>query len=103
MASITQTCTQCKKQFLVIEKEQAFLTEKNLPLPAHCPSCRQLRRLSLRGADRTLYKTQCQKCGKDIVVARDPKSTKNVIYCREDYEKYFNENDPIINEPLPEV
>lgn len=103
MASITQTCKTCGKQFLVIDQEQAFLKEKNLPLPTMCPSCRQLRRLSLRGSERMLYKTQCQKCGKDIVVARDPKTTKNVIYCRKDYEQYFNENDPIINEPLPEV
>lgn len=102
MASITQTCSQCRKRFLVIDQEQSFLTEKKLPLPTHCPSCRQLRRLSLRGAERMLYKTQCQKCGKDIVVARDPKTTKNAIFCRKDYEQYFNENDPIVNEPLPE-
>lgn len=103
MAAITQTCTKCNKSFLIIDQEQIFLKEKNLPLPTNCPSCRQLRRLSLRGAERMLYKTQCQKCGKDIVVARDPKTVKNAIYCREDYEKFFNENDPIISEPLPEV
>jgi len=50
-----------------------------------------------------LYKTNCQKCNKDIVVTRDPKITKNIIYCRKDYEQHFNENDPIINEPLPEI
>ena len=103
MNSVTKTCTKCGKQFLVIEKEQAFLIEKQLPLPEQCPTCRQIRRLSLRGAERMLYKTQCQKCGKDIVVARDPKTTKNALYCRDDFEKYFTENDPIINDPLPEM
>jgi ssDNA-binding Zn-finger/Zn-ribbon topoisomerase 1 len=99
----TATCANCGKDFLIIEQEQKFLEEKGLPLPKNCPSCRQIRRLSLRGAERMLYKTQCQKCGKDIVVARDPKTVKNAIYCRADYDQYFNENDPIINEPLPEV
>jgi ssDNA-binding Zn-finger/Zn-ribbon topoisomerase 1 len=103
MAAITQTCTKCGKQFLVIDQEQVFLKERNLPFPTNCPSCRQIRRLSLRGGERMLYKTQCQKCGKDIVIARDPKKVKNAIYCRKDYEDYFNENDPIIKEPLPEV
>ena len=103
MTAITQKCKTCGKQFLVIDQEQTFLKEKNLSLPSMCPSCRQLRRLSLRGSERMLYKTQCQKCGKDIIVARDPKPTKSAIYCRKDYEQYFNENDPIIKDPLPEI
>lgn len=97
------SCAKCGKQFLVIDQEQQFLQEKGLPQPTNCPSCRQIRRLSLRGTERMLYKTKCQKCGKDIVVARDPETTKNAIYCRSDYDQYFTENDPIINEPLPEI
>jgi len=103
MPNQTLTCSKCGKQFLVIEQEQKFLTEKNLPLPTNCPSCRQLRRLTLRGADRTLFKTTCQKCGQEIVVVHDPKTIKNPIYCRKDYEQYFVDNDPIITDPLPEV
>lgn len=102
MTAITQTCVKCSRQFLVIDQEKTFLEERNLPLPSNCPSCRQLRRLTLRGAERTLYKTHCQKCGKEIIVASDPKTIKNAIYCRKDYEQYFNENDAIIKEPLPE-
>ncbi len=101
MQNITATCSQCGKQFLILDREQRFLQEKSLPLPTHCPSCRQLRRLSLRG-ERALYKTKCQKCGKDIIVSYDPQKIKNPIFCKEDYEKYFQENDPIINEPLPQ-
>jgi len=102
MSNLTQTCSKCNKQFLVLEQEQKFLQDKGLPLPTMCPSDRQLRRLQLRGG-RELYKTKCQKCGKDIVVSYDPQTVKNAIYCKEDYEKYFQENDPIINEPLPEA
>lgn len=100
MVSITQTCTKCSKQFLVIDPEQQFLREKNLPLPTQCPNCRQERRLALRG-ERRLYRTKCQKCGKEIIVAYDPQKAESMILCREDYEKYTSENEYIINEPLP--
>jgi hypothetical protein len=103
MNSITRQCPGCQKQFLVTIQEQDFLHDKLLPLPTNCPTCRQIRRLALRGAERMLYKTHCQKCGKDIVVARDPKHTKNVIYCRKDYDQYFVDNDPIITDALPQI
>ncbi len=102
MSSITQTCTKCQKQFLIIDQEQKFLNDKNLPFPTQCPSCRQTRRLMLRGG-RQLFKTKCQKCSKDIVVSYDPEKTANTILCKEDYDQYFNENDVIIKEPLPEI
>ncbi|MGB4966422.1 MAG: hypothetical protein WBO77_04935, partial [Microgenomates group bacterium] len=89
------------KQFLVLDREQQFLQQKNLPLPTKCPACRQLRRLTLRGG-RTLYRAKCQKCTKEIITSYDPASTKNMILYKEDYERYFQENDPIITEPLPE-
>ncbi len=102
MAPLTHTCATCKRQFLVIDKEQSFLNEKGLPFPTNCPGCRQERRLKLRGS-RMLFKTQCQKCNKTIIVSYDPAKVRNQILCKEDYEKYFLENDPIITDPLPEV
>lgn len=102
MANITQTCAKCGRQFLVVDQEQEFLKEKGLSLPIQCPSCRQTRRLMLRG-ERSLYKTNCQKCGKEIIVSYDPQTIKNTILCKKDYEQYYQENDPIISEPLPEV
>jgi ssDNA-binding Zn-finger/Zn-ribbon topoisomerase 1 len=103
MANQTETCATCNKQFLIIEPEQKFLTGKNLPFPKNCPTCRQTRRLQLRGGDRQLYKTTCQKCGQNIVVAKDPAKVKNQIYCRKDYDQFFIDNDPIITDPLPEA
>lgn len=102
MPNITQTCQKCQRQFLIIEQEQKFLNERDLPLPTQCPSCRQERRLMLRGG-RQLFRTKCQKCNKDMVVAFDPQETTNTILCKQDYDNYFLENDPIIKEPLPEV
>lgn len=102
MPNLTQTCNKCGKQYLVIEREQKFLQDKGLPLPIHCPACRQLRRLMLRGNERTLFRTTCQKCGKEIIVSYDPEKTTNQILCKEDYEKYMAETDLIIREPLPQ-
>ena len=103
MASITKTCEKCGKKFLIIDQEQKFLSEKNLSLPTHCASCRQLKRLMLRGAERALYKTSCSKCGKEIVVSYNPKNVENTILCRKDYDQYFSENYPIIKDPLPDI
>ena len=103
MANITQTCTKCKRQFIVLEQEQRFLNEKGLGIPTNCPSCRQIRRLTLRGGERMLYKTKCQKCGQEIVVAFNPQKVTNPVLCKKDYDQYFLENDMIINEPLPEI
>jgi hypothetical protein len=103
MANTTQTCSKCGKQFLILDQEQSFLSGKGLSLPSQCPTCRQTRRLMLRGAERALYKTTCQKCGKEIIVAYDPKKVTNQILCKKDYDQYFLENDTIINEPLPEL
>ncbi len=102
MAAITQACAKCNKQFLIIDQEQKFLSEKNLALPARCPSCRQTRRLMLRGDARALFKTTCQKCNKEIIVSYDPKRVRNNIFCKQDYERYLSENDVLLNEPLPE-
>lgn len=102
MANITQICTNCGKQFLVIDQEQAFLQQKGLPMPTMCPADRQQRRLALRGG-RQLFRSKCQKCGKDIVVSYDPAKVQQPIFCKEDYEQFFMENDPIVKEPLPEL
>ncbi|MBI4097454.1 MAG: zinc-ribbon domain containing protein [Candidatus Levybacteria bacterium] len=97
------TCAKCGKKFLVIEPEEKFLREKGLPNPIHCPSCRQLRRLMLRGNDRALFKTKCQQCGKEIVVSYDPNKIKNKILCREDYDKWLTEHNTVIEDPLPTI
>lgn len=101
MANLTQTCTVCQKQFLIIDQEQSFLQQKGLPNPISCPACRQKRRLVMRG-ERTLAKTECQQCKKEIVVPYDPLKVQNVILCREDYQKYFENHDTLIADPLPE-
>lgn len=101
MAAITQSCTKCQRQFLVIDQEQQFLEQKQLPLPTMCPSCRQMRRLALRGG-RQLFRAKCQQCQKDIITSYDPQKTTQTILCKEDYDLYMSEHDPIITDPLPQ-
>lgn len=101
MANQPITCTKCQKQFLVIDQEEKFLKDKGLPLPTMCPSDRQRRRLMLRGNERALYKTKCQKCQKEIVVSYDPEKVKNEILCKADYDAWINEHDTVITDPLP--
>lgn len=103
MANLTSTCSKCGKQFLIIDQEQEFLKERNLANPTMCPACRQMRRLSLRGSERALFKGQCSQCKKEIIVAFDPSKATSPILCKEDFDRYFTENDPIIKDPLPEV
>ncbi len=102
MPNLTQTCTQCSKQFYIIEQEQAFLQQKQFPLPTQCPSCRQLRRLKLRGGERALFRATCQKCAKEIIVSYDPTTVTNPILCKQDFEQYLAETDLIVKDPLPE-
>ncbi len=101
MAALTQTCAKCNKQFVVIDPEQAFLKEKGIPLPTRCPECRYQARLFLRGNERRLYRTNCQRCGREIVVSYDPQTAKNEILCKEDYSKWLEEHDTSITDPLP--
>jgi DNA-directed RNA polymerase subunit RPC12/RpoP len=101
MAQIITDCVKCGNKFQILDSEQALLKEKGLPLPTICPPDRQLRRLKFRGG-RNLFRTKCSKCGKDIIVSFDPTKVKQQILCKDDYAKYFNENDPIIKDPLPQ-
>lgn len=89
MADITQTCTECGKKFLIISQEQEFLKKKGLPNPSLCPADRQLRRLARRG-ERTLYKTTCQKCGKQTITSYDPATATSPIYCKQCFQEYFD-------------
>lgn len=92
MVDITQTCTTCGKNFLIIPQEQEFLKKKNLPLPQLCPTDRQARRLATRG-ERTLYKTTCQQCGAQTITSYDPAKATSKILCKKCYLDFFEKNE----------
>lgn len=92
-----KTCKGCGKEFLVIVQEQKFLAKIGLPLPAKCPTCRQIDRLKARG-ERKLYRTTCQKCGKNIIVTHDPAKEKSQILCKKCYLDYFEKEKILLTE-----
>jgi hypothetical protein len=92
MSDITQICGSCGKKFLIIAQEKEFLQKRGMPLPTLCPTDRQARRLETRG-ERTLYKTTCQQCGKDVVTSYDPAKAVSKILCKKCYLEYFEKNE----------
>lgn len=81
MENQVKNCTNCQKDFRIIVQEQQFYQKKNLPLPEHCPECRQKERLLLRN-ERKLHQRTCDKCKKTII-ATYPADSPYVIYCQE--------------------
>lgn len=84
-------CIKCQKDFLIITQEETFLEQQGWPLPTECPDCRQARRMSLRNP-RKLYKSTCDKCGKEIILAFE-KQAGDTVYCREDYKAFMESSD----------
>lgn len=77
------TCSECKKNFLVISQEQAFYEKKDLLLPKRCPECRHKIRMTFKNP-RKLHKRKCDKCQKEILTTYPPE-TEYKIYCQNCY------------------
>ncbi len=77
--SETKTCQNCKASFEIDAQDFGFYEKMKVPAPTFCPDCRMQRRMAFRN-ERTLYKTNCAKCGKSLIAAY-PKTTKFTIYC----------------------
>src|SRR3989338_1588088 len=74
-------CQNCKKEFR-IEPEDFLLYEKiKVPPPTFCPECRMVRRMNFRN-ERTLYKSKCIMCGKNIFSAY-PEKSPLLVYCHD--------------------
>ena len=89
-----RNCTKCQEEFLIIDQEEKFYKDKDFPLPDLCPKHRRERRTSDRH-ERELYGYECDNCKKDMIVAFSPPEDWT-IYCKECYQKYYNENDCIL-------
>jgi len=79
MSDQNKTCQNCKKDFTVEPEDFNFYKKIKVPPPTWCPECRLLRRLIWR-QDRTLYRDNCDLCGKDMVSVYHPDSPY-VVYC----------------------
>lgn len=76
-------CKQCGKNYRVLPQELRKLKAIQLPIPDHCPDCRQANRMSLRNP-RRMYERQCMKCATAISSTFSPERPETV-YCEKCY------------------
>jgi hypothetical protein len=75
----TKTCQNCKNDFIIEPEDFSFYEKIKVPAPTWCPECRQQRRYSWRN-ERTLYRRNCDMCGKSTVTIYSENKTHKV-YC----------------------
>jgi hypothetical protein len=81
----TKQCQNCKNNFIIEEEDFVFYDRVKVPPPTFCPDCRMFRRIASRN-QRSLFKRDCSKCGKDMPSMYSPDSLFTV-YCTECYFK----------------
>lgn len=78
-------CTQCGKNYRIVEPELKFYKQRNIPIPSLCPDCRHFRRIKSRNL-KIFWDSTCTKCGIEIKTTYDPKS-EYIVYCEECFNK----------------
>lgn len=79
MNSEIKVCQNCDKNFTVGSDDLIFYEKIKVPTPKLCPDCRQQRRYAWRN-ERTLYRRDCDLCGKSTVTIYSPNKPYKV-YC----------------------
>ena len=79
MKAETKNCQNCKNDFTIDSEDFNFYEKIKVPPPTFCPECRQQRRYAWRN-ERTLYRRNCDLCGKSSVTIYHPQSPYKV-YC----------------------
>ena len=67
----TRNCQNCRKDFTIEAEDFDFYEKVSVPAPTLCPDCRQQRRYAWRN-ERTLYRRNCDLCGKSTVTIYSP-------------------------------
>ncbi|MBI4239936.1 hypothetical protein HY620_03030 [Candidatus Uhrbacteria bacterium] len=75
-----KTCQNCKHDFQIEPEDFAFYEKMKVPPPMWCPKCRLQRRM-LFSNERTLYRSKCGLCKKDIITMYHSDSPFPV-YCK---------------------
>lgn len=78
---LKQTCKTCEKEFEIRDEDLVFYEQMKTVLPLDCPDCRMARRLVFRN-ERTLYKKDCDMCGKNMV-SLYPQESSFIVYCHD--------------------
>lgn len=69
--SETKKCKNCNNEFTIEHEDFEFYFKIQVPPPTFCPKCREQRRIAFRN-ERSLYKRDCNLCGKKIVSIYSP-------------------------------
>ena len=77
----TKACQNCKKDFVIEQDDFNFYEKIKVSAPTWCPECRQHRRYAWRN-ERTLYRRNCDLCGKSTVTIYSP-NKPHKVYCNE--------------------
>jgi len=81
MSEEIKNCQNCKKDFTIKAEDFSFYEKIKVPSPTWCPECRQQRRYAWRN-ERTLYRRNCDFCGKSTITIYSPNKPYKV-YCHE--------------------
>ena len=76
---MNQTCQNCKKEFLIDERDQSFYKDMKIPHPTWCSSCRLMRRLAFLNWI-SLNKRPCDNCKKEVVSIHN-KDVNHKVFC----------------------
>jgi len=76
-------CDNCGKNYQIIQMELDFYRRFQIPIPRHCPLCRDWGRVARLSPIR-IYDRTCAKCGKPIKTSYAPERPE-IVYCEECY------------------
>ena len=78
-------CSDCGKNYQIIPKELVFLRRFNLPIPDHCPLCRDRARIKQMNPIQ-IYKRKCDKCKTDMETSYST-DRPEIVYCESCYKQ----------------
>ena len=81
----TLACTECSRNYRLIERELKFYKKMNIPIPRKCWNCRFTDRIRRRGPYK-FWKRACDKCNKEIMTNYAP-DRPEIVYCESCYQK----------------
>lgn len=79
------TCTDCRKNYRIINQELLFYKTHHFPAPTQCPMCRHQKRLQKRNP-RRLWQRACTNCSTAITTTYAPDRPEKV-FCENCYQK----------------
>ncbi|MBI4085218.1 MAG: hypothetical protein HY432_01790 [Candidatus Liptonbacteria bacterium] len=79
MNNESKICQNCKQNFVIEPEDFDFYKKIDVPPPTWCPECRLQRRLLFMN-ERTFYKRDCDKCGKNVI-SMFPAGSHKKVYC----------------------